>query len=294
MLGRPSGPISIIERVTYAVKSGSRGAVVDNRPSLAHYEPERVGPACNPSWLAASVVVLVGRPNVGKSTLFNRITRTRRAIVTADRRHHARSSSRSAVTWRGTDFMLRRHRRHVRRDRRSAASNGCGARARRRSRRPTCCCWSSMASEGCVPGDLEIVAKLRAVRIRPILARGQQDRRCAGPRRRRSSSTSWASIRCSEISAEHGDRRRRSAGQIARLRKNRTRQRGHRPGGRRARSRIRRRARGTSRRPRRERRSPSSAGRTPGKSSLVNRLLRESGCSSATCRGRRAMRWTRC
>ena len=52
-----------------------------------------------------SSVVLVGRPNVGKSTLFNRITRTRRAIVTAIP-GTTRDVLSQPVEWEGTRFEL--------------------------------------------------------------------------------------------------------------------------------------------------------------------------------------------
>jgi GTP-binding protein len=50
-------------------------------------------------------VVLVGRPNVGKSTLFNRITGTRRAIV-APVAGTTRDSLARPVVWRGVGFQV--------------------------------------------------------------------------------------------------------------------------------------------------------------------------------------------
>src|SRR3954468_21483013 len=54
---------------------------------------------------AAPFVVLVGRPNVGKSTLFNRITNSRRSIVTA-----IAGTTRDVIAqpaeWQGVTFAL--------------------------------------------------------------------------------------------------------------------------------------------------------------------------------------------
>ncbi len=54
---------------------------------------------------ANPVVVLVGRPNVGKSTLFNRITASRRAIVTPVP-GTTRDVISQPVSWNRTDFLL--------------------------------------------------------------------------------------------------------------------------------------------------------------------------------------------
>jgi GTPase len=53
----------------------------------------------------APTVVLVGRPNVGKSTLFNRITNSRRAIVTSIA-GTTRDVNSLPAEWQGTGFRL--------------------------------------------------------------------------------------------------------------------------------------------------------------------------------------------
>src|ERR1044072_4164997 len=53
----------------------------------------------------APKVVLVGRPNVGKSTLFNRMTGSRRAIV-APIAGTTRDALARPVVWQGSSFQL--------------------------------------------------------------------------------------------------------------------------------------------------------------------------------------------
>lgn len=53
----------------------------------------------------SNIVAIVGRPNVGKSTFFNRLTESRQAIVN-DMPGVTRDRNYGVVTWNGVDFSI--------------------------------------------------------------------------------------------------------------------------------------------------------------------------------------------
>ena len=150
---------------------------------------------------AAPTVVLVGRPNVGKSTLFNRITQTRRAIVTP-----VAGTTRDTIAqpgeWQGTPFSLvdtggmfgatsdPLHVLVVEHGRKAIASADVVV-------------LVVDGREGLVPGDEEIAAALRTVTAPIIVAVNKTD-----DRRARGRSVEFYALGFEpivEIAAEHGD-----------------------------------------------------------------------------------------
>lgn len=146
------------------------------------------------------VVALVGRPNVGKSTLFNRITGTRRAIVTAVP-GTTRDVISNPVTWNGVEFSL------------SDSGGVYGAsedplhhmvheQGRRIIESADLLILVVDGRQGVVPGDEEIVRALRVTGAPIILAINKMD-----DRRARDGAIELYQLGLDpviEISAEHG------------------------------------------------------------------------------------------
>jgi small GTP-binding protein len=135
------------------------GAIPGRSASVPAYNPVVARPA--------PLVVLIGRPNVGKSTLFNRITKTRRAIVTPVA-GTTRDLIEQAVTWRGTDFMM------VDTGGMFGATEDplhqmVAEKGQQAITQADLLLLVLDGQQGLVPGDLEIVAKMRASDT-PILA----------------------------------------------------------------------------------------------------------------------------
>src|SRR5438045_2996130 len=146
------------------------------------------------------LVVLVGRPNVGKSTLFNRITRTRRAIVTAVP-GTTRDVIEQPVTWNDTDFSLLDtggmfgasedplHQLVVERGRRALAQADVLV-------------FVLDGEQGLVPGDNDIVQQVRAAGVPVIAVVNKTD-----VRRARDAAMQFYELGFEplvEVSAEHG------------------------------------------------------------------------------------------
>ncbi len=202
-------------------------------------------------------VVLAGRPNVGKSTLFNRITRTRRAIVTS-----VAGTTRDVIAqpaeWQGAAFTL------VDTGGMFGASDDplhelVVERGRTALEAADLVIFVVDGREGLLPGDREIAAALRSRGVPVVVAVNKTDDRRARGRSIEFYELAFEPIL--EIAAEHGD----GVGDLLDEVLERLPQ---------ARSRVE--AEPRVRRPREDEIAVAIVGRpNVGKSSLVNRLLRE-------------------
>lgn len=145
-------------------------------------------------------VVLVGRPNVGKSTLFNRITGTRRSIV-APVAGTTRDMVSAPAEWLNRPFML------------SDTGGLFGAttdplhsmvveQGLRAMKSADLVVFMVDGREGLVPGDLDIARAVRALNRPVILAVNKADDKRS---RARASEFHQLGFNLVEVSAEHGD-----------------------------------------------------------------------------------------
>src|SRR5487761_1279077 len=132
--------------------------------------------------LPSGIVALVGRPNVGKSTLFNRLTGERRAIV-SDQPGLTRDRIYGDVEWRGRAFTVvdtAGLERVIRSQAEGDLPANTQAQARVALREADVICFVCDAKAGLTAADREVAEELRRARQPVILVsnkyEGREDR----------------------------------------------------------------------------------------------------------------------